>query len=69
MLIFHPLPFFPPVHVFYRFPVVQGLYCAEEVQRWKAIVKKLNNKCRNKRTEEEKTQGTQVISESSANLL
>ena len=31
----------------------QGLYCAEEVQRW---MKKLNGKCQNKRMEEEKTQ-------------
>ena len=33
----------------------QGLYCAEEVQR---PMKPLNGKCQNKRTEEEKTQGS-----------
>ena len=43
----------PPVHAFHNFPMPQGLYCAEEVQRW---MKKLNGKCQNKRMEEEKTQ-------------
>jgi len=29
---------------FYRFPMPQGLYCAEEVQRRKGILKKLSEK-------------------------
>jgi len=31
-------------HFFYRFPMPQGLYCAEEVQRRKGILKKLSEK-------------------------
>ena len=40
---------------FYKFPMPLGLYCAEEVQR---SMKTLNGKCQNKRTEEEKPQGS-----------
>jgi len=36
------LTFSPSVHVVYRFPMPQGLHCAEEVQRWKGIIKKLS---------------------------
>ena len=44
------LTFSPSVHVVYRFPMPQGLYCAEEVQDRKG----LSRSCQNKRMEEEK---------------
>ena len=36
------LTFSPSVHVVYRFPMPQGLYCAEDVQRRKGIMNKLS---------------------------
>jgi len=42
MLLHSSLTFSPSVHVVYRVPMPQGLYCAEDVQRRKGIMKKLS---------------------------